>query len=119
MDKSIKGRSRILRSGGGATGKYPSKGMNALAEGNPDVAKKLWVTKKVGKLLTKLKMDGQLKKVFGTTFIKKEKEAANLESLDQKAHQLQQLLKEVKRRVKNNAWSCFTRIWSSLHGKRW
>ena len=37
-------------------GKYPSKGMNTLAEKNPGVAKKLWVIKKMGKQLTRQKM---------------------------------------------------------------
>ena len=37
-------------------GKYPTKGMNKLAEGNPGVAKKIMGYKKVEKQLIKLKM---------------------------------------------------------------
>ena len=41
--KEIKGRSKIAtyKHGGDVKGKYPSEGMNALAEGNPGVAKKI------------------------------------------------------------------------------
>ena len=44
--------------------------------------------------ITLLKKVKKHVKVFGTTFIKKEKEVANLENLDQKVHQQQRPLKE-------------------------
>ena len=66
-DISIKGHSPILRQG------YKKGGSG-------------YHTTKEGK---------KARKVFGTTFIKKEKEVANLENLDQKVHQQQRPLKEV------------------------
>ena len=43
------------------TGKYPTKGMNKLAEGNPDVAKKIMGYRKGGKATHKTK-DGRTAK---------------------------------------------------------
>jgi hypothetical protein len=43
-------------------GKYPSKGMNKLAEGNPDVAKKIMGYKKGGKATHKTKDGRTVKK---------------------------------------------------------
>ena len=62
--KEIKGRSKIAtyKHGGDVKGKYPSKGMNKLAEGNPDVAKKIMGYKKGGKATHKTKDGRTVKK---------------------------------------------------------
>jgi len=55
-------------------GKYPSKGMNKLAEGNPDVAKKIMGYKKGGKATHKTK-DGRTVKKGLYYYMNKRKKA--------------------------------------------
>ena len=56
------------------TGKYPNKGMNKLAEGNPDVAKKIMGYKKGGKATHKTK-DGRTVKKGLYYYMNKRKKA--------------------------------------------